>query len=117
VYHYTKKGGLVSPLGGAETKIAEMLELVGQLFQGKFVTTNSVENIFSALKKLVNFRGKRSIAAWNLVLQFYFTIRQYPELVKQEMRGLELCRNIINRSLDLKLKLLPINTRIVSEVV
>lgn len=117
VYHYARKTGLVCPLGGADKKVAEMLELVGQYFPEKFVTTNLVENIFSALKKLVNFRGKRSIPAWNLVLEFYFTIRQYPEIVKQEMHGLELCRNIINRSLDLKFKLLPITTRIVSEAV
>jgi len=117
VYHYTKKAGLVCPLGGADKKVAEMLELVGHYFPEKYVTTNLVENVFSALKKLVNFRGKRSIPAWNLVLEFYFTIRQYPAIVKQELRGLALCRNIINRSLDLKFKLLPITTKIMSEVV
>lgn len=116
VYHFNRNKTTIEPLGGADIKIAKYLETLGKFFIGKNVTTNSIEQQFTSLKCLINFRGKRSLAAWKRILSFYFTIREFPGIMKHELNGLKLCPRLIHRSFDLMIRLLNINNKLMSEV-
>ncbi|MHA1694827.1 MAG: hypothetical protein ACTSUG_06175, partial [Candidatus Helarchaeota archaeon] len=77
------------------------LSVISGYFKGKHITSNKVEQKFSILKKMVNFRGKRSVSAWNLVLYFHFKIRQFPDLVEDVVNGMKICPIIARRSENL----------------
>ena len=116
IYMYNKDDKLVKPLYGSDFNIGRNLNRLAKYFAGICITTNPVEQQFSVLKSLVNFRGKRSVQAWIRILNFYFSIREYPEITRNELHGLRLGYYILNRSLDLKVKLLFNNHKIMSEV-
>jgi len=60
------------------------------LFKDKHVTTNPVENVFSVIKKLIDFRGRRDLEQWRLLIRYFFTVREYPEILKEIIDDLEI---------------------------
>ena len=117
VYHYNKKSGNVKQKYGSDANIARDFEAIGKFFVGKHITSNIIEQQFSSMKCLLNFRGKRSVDFWNKIINLYFTIREYPGAVEEAINGLKLCPQIIHRSPDLILRLLKSENRIKSKVI
>jgi len=117
VYHYSKKYGSVNPLGGASKEVAEKLETISHYFSEKKVTSNIIEQQFSSLKRLVNFSGKRSIDTWNLILTFYFTMREYPGAVEQAIEKVKVALQIVHRSPNLVLRLAKIANNFSSKLI
>jgi hypothetical protein len=68
------------------------------VFESRHITTNPVENIFSVLKKLIDFRGKRSLEFWRLLLRYFFTIRESPLILKEILDELELSPQIRHKA-------------------
>lgn len=66
VYQFSMKEGKVAPLWNANPVVAESLEVCAKYFAGNCMTTNYVEQQFSTLKKLIDFKGKRTLKPGNL---------------------------------------------------
>ncbi|MHA1381915.1 MAG: hypothetical protein ACTSRG_26390, partial [Candidatus Helarchaeota archaeon] len=68
VYQFKMKEEKVAPLWNADPVVAEALEVCSRYFAGGCKTTNYVEQQFSTLKKLTDFRGKRTLQTWKSIL-------------------------------------------------
>jgi transposase-like protein len=97
VYHYYKKKGWIGVLGNSNPEIAACLEALTKVFKGKCVTTNLIEQEFSNLKKLIDFRGNRTRTAWISTINFFFTVRAEPKMLQKILNGTRICPQTINR--------------------
>ena len=97
VYQYNREKGIVIPLWNADPLVAKSLEKCAIYFGGGCITTNYVEQQFSTLKKLIDFRGKRSLNTWKSILLAYFTIREDPIILKDEITRITSFPQIQNR--------------------
>ncbi|MHA1148021.1 MAG: hypothetical protein ACTSR8_07215 [Promethearchaeota archaeon] len=68
------------------------------MFGNKHITTNPVENVFSVLKKLIDFRGKRDLEYWRLLLRYYFTVRECPSILKEVLDELSFSPQMLHKS-------------------
>ncbi len=96
VYHYDKKKGLFLPLYKSDETFIECLQELLRVFGNKHITTNPVENIFSVLKKLIDFRGKRDLEYWRLLLTYSFTVRECPSILKEVLDELSLSPQMLH---------------------
>ena len=106
VYHYFKDERGIGVLGHSNPEIGTSLGELAKVFKGKCVTTNLIEQEFSSLKKLIDFRGKRSLSTWISTINFFFTIRADPSILRKTLKSVEFCPHVINR-LPLGGSLLP----------
>jgi len=90
VYHYDAKMGLVHPKYGSDERIVKYLETLNSIFKDKHITTNPVENVFSVIKKLIDFRGKRTLEFWRMLIRYHFTVRECPSILREILEDLEL---------------------------
>jgi hypothetical protein len=97
VFHYYKEEERIGVLGHSNPEIAINLEVLAKVFKGKCVTTNLIEQEFSTLKKLIDFRGKRSLCAWISTINFYFTVRADPTILSKALKGMRFCPHVIHR--------------------
>ncbi|MHA1143554.1 MAG: DDE-type integrase/transposase/recombinase [Candidatus Helarchaeota archaeon] len=97
VYHYCSEKGMIGVYGNSNREVAEILEHLACVFDGKFVTTNLIEQEFSILKKLIDFRGKRTRSGWISTINFFFTIRANPQILKDALSGLKICPQVLHR--------------------
>ncbi|MHA1299160.1 MAG: DDE-type integrase/transposase/recombinase, partial [Candidatus Helarchaeota archaeon] len=97
VYQFNMKEGKVAPLWNANPVVAEALEVCSKYFAGGCITTNYVEQQFSTLKKLIDFRGKRTLQTWKSILLAYFTIREDPTILEHVMNQITPCPQVQNR--------------------
>ena len=97
VYHYYKDGGRIGVLGHSNPEIAANLEALSKVFKGKCMTTNLIEQEFSTLKKLIDFRGKRTLGTWISTINFYFTVRADPTILPKVLKGTRICPQVIHR--------------------
>ncbi|TFF95153.1 MAG: hypothetical protein EU547_07850 [Promethearchaeota archaeon] len=79
------------------------------------MTSNLIEQEFSSLKRLLDFSGNRSLDTWNLILTFYFTIREYPGAVEQAIKDIKIAPRIVHRAPNLSLRFLKLSKRITSK--
>jgi len=86
--------------------VAEILEVIATKFRGKCITTNIVRQKFSTLKSNIKFKGKRSITRWKSILNFYFTVREYPELVNEIIERLKFRKKLVGRIMGLVLNII-----------
>ena len=98
VYHYDKKEGLFHPRYNSDEMVVECFKELSAVFENKHITTNPVENIFSVLKKLIDFRGKRTLNFWILLLRYFFTVREWPLILKEVLDDLELSPQIRHKA-------------------
>jgi len=98
VYHYDKKEGLFLPMYESDETFIECLQELLRVFGNKHITTNPVENIFSVLKKLIDFRGKRDLDYWHLLLTYYFTVRECPSILKEMLEELSLSPQMLHKA-------------------
>ncbi|MHA1673034.1 MAG: hypothetical protein ACTSYI_05350 [Promethearchaeota archaeon] len=54
-----------------------------------------MENIYSVLKKLINFRGKRSIEGWKQLLTGYFALRDDPKLLEEVLKSMNFSPHLV----------------------
>ena len=106
VYHYFKDEGGIGVLGHSYPEIGASLEELAKVFKEKCITTNLIEQEFSSLKKLIDFRGKRTLSTWISTINFFFTIRADPSILRKTLKSIEFCPHVINR-LPLGGSLLP----------
>ena len=99
IYHFNKKVGLFHPRFGSDESVAENLQELLVLFKDKHVTTNPVENVFSVIKKLIDFRGRRDLEQWRLLIRYFFTVREYPEILKEIIDDLEISPQMRHKAL------------------
>jgi transposase-like protein len=97
VYQFNEKKGTVIPLWNADPSIAQALEVCTKYFGGGSITTNYIEQQFSTLKKLIDFRGKRTLSTWESILSAYFTVREYPFILKYAIHQISPCPQVQNR--------------------
>lgn len=97
VFHYYRKEGRIGVFGNSNPEIAISLEALAEVFKGKCVTTNLIEQEFSTLKKLIDFRGKRSLCTWISTINFYFTVRADPTILSRVLRRTRICPHVIHR--------------------
>lgn len=97
VYHYYKKKERIGVLGHSNPEIAINLEALTKVFKGKCMTTNLIEQEFSTLKKLIDFRGKRTLCTWISTINFYFTVRADPTILSKVLNGIRICPHVIHR--------------------
>lgn len=98
VYHYDKKEGLFHPKYNSDEKVIDCFKELSAAFENKHITTNPVENVFSVLKKLIDFRGKRVLEYWQLLIRYFFTVREAPSILKEVLDNLELSPQIRHKS-------------------
>jgi len=97
VYQYDREKGIVIPLWNAGPLVSKSLEKCAIYFGGGCITTNYVEQQFSTLKKLIDFRGKQSLSTWKSILLAYFTIREDPIILKDAIIWITSLPQIQNR--------------------
>ncbi len=97
VFLFNKKEGKVTPLWSANPVVAQSLEVCAKYFGGSTLTTNYVEQQFSTLKKLIDFRGKRTVKTWKAILRAYFTVRENPIILERVIHRLSPCSQIQTR--------------------
>lgn len=97
VYHYYKKKGWIGALGDSNPEIAACLEALAKVFKGKCVTTNLIEQEFSNLKKLIDFRGNRTRTAWISTINFFFTVRTEPKILQNILKETRICPQTLSR--------------------
>jgi len=97
VYHYHEKEGVIGVLGDSNHEVAGTLKSLAGIFKGKCITTNLMEQEFSILKKLIDFRGKRTRNGWILTINFYFTIRADPQTLNNVLSRLRICPKVLHR--------------------
>ncbi|MHA1379476.1 MAG: hypothetical protein ACTSRG_13970 [Candidatus Helarchaeota archaeon] len=61
------------------------------------MTTNLIEQEFSNLKKLFEFRGNRTKMAWISTLNFYFTVLAEPKILQNALNETRLCPQTLHR--------------------
>lgn len=99
IYHYNKKEGLFHPRYRSDEIVAESLQELHDLFKDKHITTNPVENVFSVIKKLIDFRGRRDLELWRLLTRYFFTVREYPAILREIIDELEFSPQIRHKAL------------------
>lgn len=98
IYHFDKKKGLFHPRYYSDESIVNCLQELVKVFESRHITTNPVENIFSVIKKLIDFRGNRTLDFWKLLLRYYFTVRECPLILKEILDDLVLSPQIRHKS-------------------
>jgi len=98
VYHYDKEEGTFHPMYESDETFVECLQELLRVFGNKHITTNPVENVFSVLKKLIDFRGKRDLKYWRLLLTYYFTVRECPLILKEILNELFISPQMLHKS-------------------
>lgn len=88
VFEHNIKDGCVRAVASSSELIAKSLTRVFREFPAKCITTNLVENVFSVLKKLVNFRGYRTPDGWKRLLVGYFILRDDPKILQQVLNSM-----------------------------
>ncbi len=99
IYHYDKKEGLFHPRYRSDEIVAESLQELHDLFKDKHITTNPVENVFSVIKKLIDFRGRRDLEHWRLLTRYFFTVREYPAILKEIIDEMEFSPQMRHKAL------------------
>ena len=97
VYHYNKEMGLFHPVYNSDEKIIDCFDALLSVFGEKHVTTNPVENVFSVLKKLIDFRGKRDLDYWRLLIRYFFTVRECPQILKEVLDSFDFSPQILHK--------------------
>ncbi|MHA1785368.1 MAG: DDE-type integrase/transposase/recombinase [Candidatus Helarchaeota archaeon] len=97
VYHYFNDERGIGVLGHSNPEIGANLEELAKIFKEKCITTNLIEQEFSSLKKLIDFRGKRTLSTWISTINFYFTIRANPEILERTLQSTRICPHTIHR--------------------
>ncbi|MHA1149111.1 MAG: hypothetical protein ACTSR8_12805 [Promethearchaeota archaeon] len=72
VYHFDKKEGLFHPKYGSDDKVVDCFKELLTVFENKHITNIPVENIFSMIKKLIDFRGKRMVEYFSIANPIFF---------------------------------------------
>ena len=98
VYHYDKEEGLFHPKYKSDEQVVACFQELLAVFKNKHITTNPVENVFSVLKKLIDFRGKRVLEYWKLLIRYFFTVREAPLILKDILQSLELSPQIRHKT-------------------
>jgi len=98
IFHYDKKEGLFHPKYGSDEIVVDCLNKLWRVFKDKHITTNPVENIFSVIKKLIDFRGKRTLDYWHLLIRYFFTVREYPSILREILEELDLSPQICHKA-------------------
>ena len=106
LYRYRVGANTVSPVWNDNDYTVEILGIVSKYFNRKSITSNIVEQQFSLLKRLVNFGVRRNKKEWELTLYLYYSIREFPEVVREIINDSRLCSRIVRRSKSLILRLL-----------
>ena len=96
MYQYDAKAGTVTALYGSDEEIRVILEVL----QGKCITTNIIESVFSACGAMVGFRGRRTLEGWIACLSAHFVIKGYPEALTEILDSLSLTAYIGNKMLS-----------------
>ena len=97
---------MIIPINSASKEVIKALKIVAIKFKGKNTTTKIVEQEFSRVKKQINFKVKRSEEMWIKGLNFYYTIREFPDLVKGIIKEMEIGKKMLGRSVGLVLKVI-----------
>ena len=83
VFIFHKEAGYVEPIWESSPSMGVALNLLQAQFAGKYITSNLIEQEFSALKELLCFRGRRSAERWDLLLKCYYELRDNPQLLEE----------------------------------
>ncbi|MHA1271120.1 MAG: hypothetical protein ACTSPY_15105 [Candidatus Helarchaeota archaeon] len=94
-----------------------MLKNISKYFNGKHATSNKVDQKFSSLKIMVNFRSRSSVYVWNLILNFRLKIQQFLDLVEEIIEDVKLFRRIARKSDSRFLRILGYSEEIKSEII
>ncbi len=64
-----------------------------------YITSNLVEKEYSVLKKLINFRGRRSVEMWDDLLFSYFVIRDEPKILDKILEDCDISFKMVSKSI------------------
>ncbi|MCF2138453.1 MAG: hypothetical protein K9W44_00190 [Candidatus Lokiarchaeota archaeon] len=100
VFNHDKKRGRIKALGGSSYVVAAAMNTILKQFHNMYITSNLVEKEFSALKKFIDFRGRRSIEMWQDLLLSYFIIRDEPKILDKILKRVNISYQIVVKSLS-----------------
>jgi len=99
IFNHDKKGGQITALNGSSSSVTAVMNKILKQFRNMHITSNLVEKEFSALKKLIDFRGRRSMEIWDDLLYSYYIIRDEPKILKHILSKCEISYNMVKKSL------------------
>ncbi|MHA1856727.1 MAG: hypothetical protein ACTSYY_11835, partial [Promethearchaeota archaeon] len=99
VFFHDKKRGCVETAGQSSQVVTATLNKILKLFPDMWITTNLVEKEFSALKKILCFRGRRNVELWINLITVYFAIRDDPKILKKALNSIEISSTIVNMAM------------------
>ncbi|MCF2140143.1 MAG: hypothetical protein K9W44_08825 [Candidatus Lokiarchaeota archaeon] len=100
VFNHDRKKGWITALGGSSTVVGTAMKIILKQFRNMHITSNLIEKEFSALKKLIDFRGRRSMEIWNELLIFYFIIRDEPKILDQVLNQVNISFQTVSKSIS-----------------
>ena len=98
IYHYDKEKGLFLMMYKLDETFVECLRELLRVFGNKHITTNPVENIFSVLRKLIDFQDKQDLDYWRNLLTYNFTVREYPLILKEVLGELSFSPQMLHKT-------------------
>jgi transposase-like protein len=99
IFKIERETGSIQPWGEGSQDAANILTSVYHAFGKKCITTNLIEKEFSALKILICFRGRRSVARWKRLLMGYCGIRNNPFILASILDDVSLSGTAIRNAL------------------
>ncbi|WP_457559056.1 hypothetical protein [Candidatus Harpocratesius sp.] len=99
VFDHDKKRGWITALGGSSSVVVATMYKILKQFRDIHITSNLVEKEFSALKKLIDFRGRRSIEMWKDLLLSYFIIRDDPKILEKILINVEISYQMVSKAM------------------
>lgn len=99
-FFHDKLRGRVKAAKGSSELVAAMFGTVFKQFRNVSITTNLVEKEFSALKKLLCFRGRRDAELWLDLLTAYYEIRENPQILKNVLDSIRISPKMVKLALS-----------------
>jgi len=96
VFYFDAKAGTVTSFLEEGKPRHAGLESLIPVFAGLCITTNIMESLFSTIKQLLNFRGRRSVEQWRDALKACIVIWSCPHVVADVLEKLDIstrCRS------------------------
>jgi len=100
VFHYDPNAGKVVPWWGSDVGVAQVFTQLLAYFAGKCITTNTEEEFFSVMKRLIHFSGWRTPEHWEQLIDLFVVLRQEKGAVAHLVDLLEFRPQMLAKNLN-----------------
>lgn len=97
VFYHHLSFGLVTCYHENDIQYLKIFHRLCKYFSGKYITTNMIEGEWSALKSMFNFRGRRDLKQWNLLINGLVQIQKDKNVLINAVKLISISPQLINQ--------------------